>query len=747
MRRQNGIPRSVLLWPALLVAVVVLASFACAQSAAPYKSPPPNASAGVLDVGTFQAPGTGGSGSAVCNNYCDAGAAPPANCLSSVSVDANVMPISSCHLVETFTTNFKQMGSSLAASSSVGPSDSSPANTVGDYNRQNALALLTCPQAPEENPTDASYFYTGASPYVAGDACMPQPSLKTTTDLETFFSSMSYNVGYFYCEGCDNEEGISASLTDAYVNPHMTVNDVGGVQIDAVAYSPMLRDGSGSYISSAFSTNTYVFGRVPASAQHSVWTWTAQFADFSNLQTDDQRAILNNLHAQYEYTPYDDCSGYTTYYCAFSYTFGADTTLTSAKNGYMPFNEVTSGDGVQQTQVSSEAVPYFTFNAVMPTPEGQAMSQSYDVFSPWNYYTPRSSEEMFPVNTPGAVFANYDGYLLSLPDGSLNDPTDLEYGLGFAGKSAQSWPKNLVSLGLKNPELANPISITGTDTGYVFVLNESPAHADLSGIQISTDYYLSVLRPIAQGYYNVSGYPPNDMPDAYSQDQWNSNWNGYWANVIAMQSNSMYVVKSIDLGSELSGFSTEIFNTEDKLGGFTPINISADSNGDVFMTGSISGSWPAIVEITNTLSPNPSQMHVITTTLDWSTGSGVPVLSEIAATYSGGLVFAAGPSGGTVYVFAPSGASIDSQYDIDLTYGAGSSLGGFGTAMLNVSNYLYKGGLYGVPMDGTATGGAQTPNVMQNDVDHSRDFDSVAYHHPLGLQEVDGYLYVLDDWR
>ncbi len=723
--------------------------------------------------------------SGVCANFCNGASGGATSCSSSTDIATGGTQLYSCDLSETLDTLYANAGTAMTSSTG-GHFDISPANTVNDFNSQSTPPLLTCPAPAAKNPGDASYFYSGAVPYVAGDACSPLQTsdLKTTVDLQTYFESQDVQVtsvpgptiettvcklvsywlrGYCGAYGCtgpilDQVDDctpvettsyypVSAELTEAVVNPKLKVTNAGNLELSDMAYSPMLQQASGNTISSDFSTDGYVFDRVPAAAQHSIWTWTAQFADFSGAPPDSQTVTQDGLISSYTWTDYVSCGETITNYCGFTYSLTSDTSLTAMNNVQTPFN-IVAPDGAQ-SQITSPVIPYFTFNAAMPTPEGQTLSQSYDVFSPENYYSPWNSIEAFPVDTPGNVLLNYNGkYLLPLPGGALNDPAGFEYDLDFPPSSdVPVWPKSLTAIGVTNPYLANPISITGTDTGYIYVLNESKTIT-------STDYYLTVLKPTTEGYYNTSNYQASDMlknlPYVGTQSEWNGNWMNYWSNVIAMQGNSMYVVKSIDLNKELSAYDGEINNQQGKLGGFVPINISVDANGDVFMTGSegavVGAGKPAIVEITDTLGQDPSQMKVITTSLDWSTASGAPVLPEIAVTYSGGLVFAANPDYGTVYVLAPSGSGIDSQYEINLTYGVsstGNPSTGFGTAMLNVSYYLYNGGLYGVPMDGVA----QTPNVVAADVDHTRDFDSAAYHHPLGLQEDDGYLYVLDDWR
>ncbi|MEM4034425.1 MAG: hypothetical protein QW257_00630, partial [Candidatus Micrarchaeaceae archaeon] len=38
------------------------------------------------------------------------------------------------------------------------------------------------------------------------------------------------------------------------------------------------------------------------------------------------------------------------------------------------------------------------------------------------------------------------------------------------------------------------------------------------------------------------------------------------------------------------------------------------------------------------------------------------------------------------------------------------------------------------------------PNVLTAGFKANTEFDSANFHHPLGIQDVNGYLYVLDEW-
>jgi hypothetical protein len=743
-----------------------------------------------------------------CSNYCEGGGVSSGNaCSSTITVgNAQAQPISACHIRETVETDFGT-GNAIGPGATLGPYDFSPAGAVISYNVQNTLALLTCPATPELSPLDSSYFYSGSG-NIAGDACSQQVPTKLDTGLDqrVDFESTTAVVGnYLSGYNCNCVSGMVCSIgagsgagpvkicyptysctpgpeytsiegspmQEAVIDIPMIVTNVGNMQVSNLAYSPMIQGGSGDVISSAFATNGYVFDRIPASAQKAIWTWTAQFADFSGAPQDVMTINLNNLLANYQFSttsnfqqqlgqeesrceePVGSQGGGSSvcneqpYYqysdtCYFNYDLSAVATLSGINNQQVTFPVMSSAQSqTPASSFSSEIIPYLKFDAKIPASASQELSMSYDVFSPLNYYSPENSIEMFPVNTPGALYLNYNpgglspNYLIGLPENSADGNALFDAAVANAPASLPTLPKKLASLGMWNPYPSNPISVTGLPTGEVFVLNGTGG--------IGADYKIDIMKPIPAGDFNASNYQPDSLPSTSSLTQWNNNWSNYWANVIAMQSNSTYVMGSIDLTAKLSA---------QNFPDFTPLNISADENGDIFIVGSIPGgigglgSAPAIVEITNPLSPS---MQIVTTPTSWSGNSGVPVLSEIAASPTGGLVFAATPSSGEIYVF--SGSDLSSDYAINLTYGSsGGGINGYGGALMNITSYLYQGGPYGVPLNGKMVGGTggsfQAPNVVStnNNADASRDFDSNVYHHPIGLQDVNGYLYVLDDW-
>jgi len=433
------------------------------------------------------------------------------------------------------------------------------------------------------------------------------------------------------------------------------------------------------------------------------------------------------------------------YECIYQYTYTANLNLQNIQNTFIPFNEITGtvklGNKVQllTNTFNAMVLPYLLFNYQMPSPGGATLQNSYDIFSPWNYYNPANTEEPFTIDTPGRFYINYSGTLINILSNTLTNPNDfgnllnnlisILFGNSGSGNGLQKVQNEFPMYGLRSPYISDPISIAAIPNDYVFVLNESnPPYGD---------YYLSVLRLIPKGYYNTTNNPPTSMENTsastYTQaeEEWVDEWNNYWPNIINEQNETTYVINSFDLSSMFPGF--------------TPMNISANYAGDIFISGySMSGygryisQSPDIVGILNALSSNPTPIQLSS---NWQAPSGVSAFLEIATAPTGDLIFAATPSKGYIYSFNFSNTQIAPYGNISLSFGATEpSIGQ--QVLVNITDYLYNGGLYGVNFNGVAA-----PNVLVGgSFDPKTDFDLANYHHPLGLEDINGYLYVLDDW-
>jgi hypothetical protein len=324
---------------------------------------------------------------------------------------------------------------------------------------------------------------------------------------------------------------------------------------------------------------------------------------------------------------------------------------------------------------------------------------------------------------------NYNGVLVnSRPD----EVTKAPWLKLFKSIGSNMQMKNLINIpNYITPEVLGPISVAAVPNNYIYVLNYSSSQGA---------YFLTKLRLIPKGYYNTTNYQPNSVGSAYSEQQWDDNWNSYWNNVIALQNSSVYVVNSINLYTFNGSFLSNLPNGEE----FTPLNISVDNFGDVFITGYVSYTdvstgysfySPALAEITNTLVNN--NWFEVYNSID--TNSGNQVMPEIAVSPTGSLIFLANQSdGGYIYVY--SGTNFTQINQINLAYAVypGGSSGGAPLAALNIYSWLSNNGLYNQSL----------PSKLWNNffVDKAKVLDLPEYHHPLGLADINGYLYVLDEW-
>ncbi len=666
----------------------------------------------------------GASTATTCSNYCGTGAV-----VSACSGSTSISGPTTCELTETNTLAFTTLSSGAVQRSGTTPVTVEPqVSGVVSYNTHSAPNFLVCPlsaydsQGRQIHPTDQMYFYT--APYtnsyadVAGDACLnSQGSLENRISLPT---SISWST----------RSPASASVGA------LSLSDPGSMRIQLLAYSPMLEAGGQDVISNGYDSNTPIFYSIPSQAQAGLWTWTAVFTNMSGYLADSFKvgAAPSLVYSYNAY--YLDSNGIKTYYtCSYdypSYGYSETTRLSGVHQTYIPYTENTPNGALT---FDANVVPYLLYNFNISSPEQLQMNQSYDIFGPLNYYTPANSIDLFPVNTPAQFYINYGGKLISGSESLLSSLASFIAGL-MGGAQMQGAPAYA----------SGPISIAAIPNDFVFLLNYS---SSLGGT-----YYLNVLRLIPSGYYNMSGDQPSSVCPGIgcsSEGEWASAWSSYWSNTITAQSSNTYLISTLSFGSSGASVcsSGSLPSSEQaSCDAFIPINISADYYGDVFVTGytptsgctvhgfsriCTTGETPAMLEVKDAIGSSPQVLFQ-------TYGTNVPVLSEIAASPTGVNIFAAGPGSGNIYAFE--GNDLGYQGSFSLSFSETNPITGQETGVLNISDYLYNGGLFGVAFNGAAAGnvlgyGKQGP---------ATEFDRAGNHHPLGLQDVNGYLYVLDDW-
>lgn len=278
-------------------------------------------------------------------------------------------------------------------------------------------------------------------------------------------------------------------------------------------------------------------------------------------------------------------------------------------------------------------------------------------------------------------------------------------------------------------------------------------------------------------YADITDNPvPSGSPSAATSptDTFSSNWQNYWNQVNNLQSNSVYAINALSVSGLLS-------NTI-LAGNFMPMNMSVDVGGDAYIVGlgqnGQSGTW--LVHVSNTINGNPISVQIASICPLGAKQTGGPICAiqwnEIAASPTGSEIFLANPAAGDIEVF---GSNLGYIGQITLDYQSDgileSGLGGTGTGnpvtypSTNIIDYLQNGGLYGVNANCKSSCSA-ADNVMhqifqqyqsvlneynqytvptQDTLDKARlpgANPNSNYHHPLGIEDINGYLYVLDEW-
>ena len=302
-------------------------------------------------------------------------------------------------------------------------------------------------------------------------------------------------------------------------------------------------------------------------------------------------------------------------------------------------------------------------------------------------------------------------------------------------------------------QIGNVISVSALPNDYIYVLNYSASQQT---------NYLFILKTIPKGAFNTSSDQPSTVTSANSLGNWNSNWNSYWSKVINQQNDTVYILSKTQVPcsgpNNLCAITTPngLASTDEST--FNAINMSVSFGGTVFLTGINSTLYclgsgikncmstsPALMKISNTLTSTPimsGPVNVGSNVIKILDYNNIPFLPEIASSPTGGLVYTANPQLGYVFVF--DGNSLNFQTNINLAYQAVNSASGQVEAILNISNYLYGGGLYNYSFNG---GSSNVISFDNNIGSMPADYlDNLTYHHPLALSDINGYLYVLDDW-
>ncbi len=399
-------------------------------------------------------------------------------------------------------------------------------------------------------------------------------------------------------------------------------------------------------------------------------------------------------------------------------------------------------DTFNTTFMGANVIPYLLYNFTMPSVISNAngkpeyLNMSYDLYSPHNYLNPANSLDTFTLDTGSGFLANYNGSLTLFPYNSVSlsdsNPSSLDHGISYFLSSLTSSSVPSFNFGIGKyiaGKVHNSTFIALSPNDYLYVANYSAQGSFFSG---SSKAFIYTMRFIPLGYFNVTNYAPAvEVMQSFSQkptaqdysllySQWWTDWEKYWGNVTMQQSSDLYVTNITSLSSY--SYSCTFWSCghgilgNTLLRGFRPTGIATDYSGDIFVVGLNNAGTKDMLAVVYTNG---------TVVQDTITPSPKFVSSdEIAVTPNGKYIYIANESSGEIAIYqAPSLAQVGT---IDLSY---SNF----TSSLNISSYF----AYGGPFNSTALAayrGLSTSN------------DISAYHHPIGLAEYEGVLYVLDNW-
>ncbi len=289
--------------------------------------------------------------------------------------------------------------SSQLVRSGLNPFPLSPANEVYNYNTQNGLYLITCPQAPSLSQGPQLFSTTGFQDFgawfLAGNECQSGPSGSypvTVNILDELTAPPPTSLP-------------SSSLTSAMVNLFNAVR----AQLTNIGYSPELQNGGQNFVSTFFNSRSNIFNGVPVFGQQGIWTWSALYADLSYLNGKILISSSNTIGASYQYTGFVKKSDgmLSPYTCQYSYTLNSKVTLTDIYNNQLPFNT-----GLGYVQIG--LLPYLVYNAKITNfALGNEFNYplSYDIYDSLNYQQPQSRIDPFTVNSIGLFVGNYLGLM------------------------------------------------------------------------------------------------------------------------------------------------------------------------------------------------------------------------------------------------------------------------------------------------------------------------------------------------
>jgi hypothetical protein len=410
-------------------------------------------------------------------------------------------------------------------------------------------------------------------------------------------------------------------------------------------------------------------------------------------------------------------------------------------------------------------LPFFLYSASIPvkststTPTTSYMNASFDLYSPNNYLSPNTSLDPFPLDTGSGFFATYNGLLSFYPlsivalDNNINtslknNETNFTLTESVANLKSTVGTSSLTAFKGKagyyfQGAIHDPVFIGSTPNNHVYVINYSSSSSDL-WFSTTNQAYLFTMSLVPSGDYNLSGEQPSVVPSAGDYKTWNAMWAQYWANTLIEQTPDIYINSVYQLSNTKSsywGLEQEPAG-EPKFQDFVPTTVTTDYAGDIFVIGHpTSNFWK------RTFGTIPTEIAVINVAQDRIDMGTVNISSVYNSTDTN---FAVSPDGKNLYISSPKSGNITiygftyaknpANQLVGVFYPNGQFNLSYSTpqSKLVIGKYLANGGPYQDSSLATYYSSQSTTNWAN---------DTVSYHHPIGMWDYKGMLYVLDDWN
>jgi hypothetical protein len=324
--------------------------------------------------------------------------------------------------------------------------------------------------------------------------------------------------------------------------------------------------------------------------------------------------------------------------------------------------------------------------------------------------------------TDGAVIETY-GHSIVV-SGSINSPSSIiaRYATSYTSVSGHG------TLGFQN--ITNPAFIAESPNGFVYIINYTTnAHI----FSTTTTAYVFKLRYLPTGYYNYSVFQPSGFASQSTLPKWLNETENYFRGSLAAQTPSLYIISESQFSStstpNLCVFSLCIGSASSvgtSTSPFLPLAAGADYQGDLFMVGApcpqcsqySAGSF-ALSEI------SASGAVIMNTSVDLPAGF-VPS-SEMAVSPGGDFVYLANASYPAINIYSTKGGTFQYVGSIPLSYSNA-------TDEMDIHTYLANGGPFY---------NSQVASAYKTSYNF---YDVPEFHHPIAITDVQGTLFVLDNW-